>query len=158
MPLAVNDTYQNVFYDYVLDSIRDVLITEFNYGKIYIAPNIIFNDNFQIRIWGTKQEETDNLSGTEWQKEYSVEIILACINSNPNENFYKQFYQDSERIYQSLWNNLKGSYAKTVNSKTIHLIDGVVNNIEYEADEDEAIEGLHVANIDFSVLVNREDN
>ena len=64
MPLAVNDTYQNVFYDYVLDSIRDVLISEFNYGKIYIAPNILYKEPFQIRIWGLSQEETDDITGS----------------------------------------------------------------------------------------------
>ena len=158
MALAVNTTYQNVFYDYVLDSIRDTLITEFNYGKIYIAPNILHKDPFQIRIWGTNQEETDNLAGNEWQKQYFVEIELGAISQNPNEQFYKQFYQDSERIYQSLWNNFKGSYSKTVGSNTFHLIDGVVDGIEYTVDdEEEGIEGLHLATIDFNILANRPD-
>ena len=158
MPLAVNDTYQNVFYDYVLDSIRDVLISEFNYGKIYIAPNILYKEPFQIRIWGLSQEETDDITGSEWQKEYKIEIVLALINQSNNEQFFKQLYQDSERIYQSLWNNFKGSYAKTVSSKTLHLIDGALDSIEYEIDEEEEIDGLHVARIEFTVLVNREDN
>ena len=158
MALAINTTYQNVFYDYVLDSIRDTLTTEFNYGKIYIAPNILHKDPFQIRIWGTNQEETDNLAGNEWQKQYFVEIELGAISQNPNEQFYKQFYQDSERIYQSLWNNFKGSYSKTVGSNTFHLIDGVVDGIEYTIDdEEEGIEGLHLASIDFNILVNRAD-
>ena len=158
MALAVNTTYQNVFYDFVLDSIRDTLITEFNYGKIYIAPNILHKDPFQIRIWGTSQEETENLAGNEWQKQYSVEIVLGAISQNPNEQFYKQFYQDSERIYQSLWNNFKGSYSKTVGSNTFHLLNGVVEGIEYTIDdEEEGIEGLHLASIDFNILANRPD-
>ena len=158
MALAIDSTYQNVFYDFVLDSIRDVLISEFNYGKIYIAPNILHKDPFQIRICGTNQEETDNLSGNEWQKQYFVEIELGAISQNPNEQFYKQFYQDSERIYQSLWNNFKGSYSTTVGSNTFHLIDGVVDGIEYTIDdEDEGIEGLHLATIDFNILANRPD-
>jgi len=158
MVLAIDSTYQNVFYDFVLDSIRDTLITEFNYGKIYIAPNILHKDPFQIRIWGTSQEETDNLAGNEWQKQYFVQIVLGAISQNPNEQFYKQFYQDSERIYQSLWNNFKGSYSKTVSSNTFHLIDGVVDGIEYTIDnEDEGIEGLHLATIDFNILANRPD-
>ena len=158
MALAIDSTYQNVFYDYVLDSIRDTLTTEFNYGKIYIAPNILHKDPFQIRIWGTIQEETENLSGNEWQKQYFAEIVLGAISQNPNEQFYKQFYQDSERIYQSLWNNFKGSYSKTVGSNTFHLIDGVVDSIEYTIDEEEeGIEGLHLASIDFNILANRPD-
>ena len=158
MALAIDSTYQNVFYDFVLDSIRDTLTTEFNYGKIYISPNILHKDPFQIRIWGTNQEETDNLAGNEWQKQYFAQIVLGAISQNPNEQFYKQFYQDSERIYQSLWNNFKGSYSKTVGSNTFHLIDGVVDGIEYTIDdEDEGIEGLHLATIDFNILANRPD-
>ena len=157
MVLAVNTGYENVFYDVVLDSIRDTLITEFNYGKIYISPNIMHKDPFQIRLWGISQEETDNLAGNEWQKRYNLEIILCAISNNPNEQFYKQFYQDSERIYQCLWNNYKGAKSKTVGSKTMHLIDGVMENIEYGIDEDNDIEGLHTASIDFNILVNRAD-
>ena len=164
MPLAVNDTYQNVFYDYVLDSIRDVLISEFNYGKIYIAPNILYKEPFQIRIWGLSQEETDDITGSEWQKEYKIEIVLALINQSNNEQFFKQLYQDSERIYQSLWNNFKGSYSKTITfgddrSYEMILLNGIVSGIEYNIDEeDETIDGMHTAIIDFTVLVSREDN
>ncbi len=157
MPLRINNTYQNVFYDFVLDSIRDVLISEFNYGKIYIAPNILHKDPFQIRIWGLSQEETDNLANSEWQKLYNVEIVLGAISQNPNEQFYKQFYQDSERIYQVLWNNFKGSYSKTVSLNTFHLLNGIVEDIEYEIDEDDEIEGLHKATIGFNILANRSD-
>tara|TARA_R100000458_G_C8269865_1_gene244600 strand:+ start:2005 stop:2478 length:474 start_codon:yes stop_codon:yes gene_type:complete len=157
MALAVGTNYQNVFYDYVLDSIRDVLISEFDYGKIYIAPNILHKDPFQIRIWGLSQEETDNLANSEWQKLYSIEIVLGAISQNPNEQFYKQFYQDSERIYQSLWNNFKGSYSKTVGSRTIYFMDGNIEEIVYEIDEDDEIEGLHKATIGFNILANRED-
>ena len=158
MALAIDSTYQNVFYDYVLDSIRDTLTTEFNYGKIYIAPNILHKDPFQIRIWGTSQEETENLAGNEWQKQYFAEIVLGAISQNPNEQFYKQFYQDSERIYQSLWNTYNGSKVVTVNSNALTLLDGNIENIEYEIDdEEEGIEGLHLASIDFNILVNRPD-
>ena len=157
MPLRINNTYQNVFYDFVLDSIRDVLISEFNYGKIYIAPNILHKDPFQIRIWGLSQEETDDLMGNEWQKLYNVEIVLCSISRNPNEQFYKQFYQESERIYQVLWKNFKGSYSKTVSLNTFNLLNGVVEDIEYAIDEDDEIEGLHKATIGFNILANRPD-
>ena len=157
MPLRINNTYQNVFYDFVLDSIRDVLISEFNYGKIYIAPNILHKDPFQIRIWGISQEETDDLMGNEWQKLYNVEIVLCSISRNPNEQFYKQFYQESERIYQVLWKNFKGSYSKTVSLNTFNLLNGVVEDIEYAIDEDDEIEGLHKATIGFNILANRPD-
>ena len=35
MPLTLNTGYENIFYDVVLDGLRDILISEFNYGKIY---------------------------------------------------------------------------------------------------------------------------
>jgi hypothetical protein len=32
-------TYENVFFDYCLDPLRDIFISEYSYGKIYIAPD-----------------------------------------------------------------------------------------------------------------------
>ena len=52
MVLSINSTYQNVFYDFILDSIRDTLVTEYKYGKIYIAPEKKYDDPFSIRLWG----------------------------------------------------------------------------------------------------------
>jgi len=37
MPLVKDTSYQGVFFEYVLDGIRDILISEFTYGKVYIA-------------------------------------------------------------------------------------------------------------------------
>ena len=41
-------TYENVLYDFVMDPLRDLFITEYNYGKIYIAPSILNKDPFPL--------------------------------------------------------------------------------------------------------------
>ena len=53
MPLAINSTYQNVFYDFVLDSIRDTLTTEYSTATVNLAPHPQHHEPFSIKIWGT---------------------------------------------------------------------------------------------------------
>ena len=104
MALVKGSTYENVFYEYVLDGVRDLFISEFNNAKVYIAPTIQHADNFQIRLWGTNAT-TEEWGVTGWQKEYNVEVVLYMIEKNAREPFYKQLYGDSERLYQVLHNN-----------------------------------------------------
>ena len=155
MPLLINTTYQNVFYDFVIDSVRDTLITEFNYGKIYVAPEKLYDDPFSIRIWGTNHS-LDNYSAGEWVKEYSLDIVMFAKIEN-KEQSYKQFYADQERIFQSLWNTYKGSTAKTLNGVTIHLTSGFANDIEILTPEETDEENLYSANFSFTILANRSD-
>ena len=44
-------SYTNIFFDYCLDPLRDLFITEYSYGKIYIGPELKFNEPFQVRLW-----------------------------------------------------------------------------------------------------------
>ena len=155
MGLSINSTYQNVFYDFILDSIRDTLVTEYNYGKIYIAPEKKYDDPFSIRLWGINHS-LENYSAGEWTKEYSVDIVLYS-KLDDNEQAYKQFYADQERIFQSLWNTYKGVVAKTVESVTIHLSTGLVNDIEILTPEDTEEENLFQANFSLTILANRTD-
>lgn len=155
MPLSLNSTYQNVAYDFVLDSIRDTLITEYNYGKIYISPEKKFDDAFSIRLWASGQTLTDYSAG-EWVKEYSVEISLYS-KLDDNEHAYKQFYADQERVFQILWNTYKGVVAKTVESVTIHLTSGFAEEIEILTPEDTEEESLFQANFAFTIKANRTD-
>ena len=158
MALALNSTYQNVFYDYVLDDIRDSLVSEFGAARVYIAPEIKHKDTFQIRIWGTSSGETERITNSEWQKQYNIDIVVYGIDKNGDERFYKQFYQDTERVYQSLWNNYKGGKEVTVSTVALTLLDGTVENIEYLVGEEDAeIDGLHQAVISFNILAQRED-
>ena len=159
MALNIDSTYQNIFYDYVLDDIRDTLVTEFGASaRVYISPEIKYQTNLQVRIWGTSSEETDRITSSMWQKRYNVDIVVYSVNKNTDERFYKQFYQDSERVYQLLWNNYKGAKQVTVSSTALTLLDGNVESIEYLiGDEDDEVDGLHQAIITFNILVNRED-
>ena len=155
MSLTLNSTYQNVFYDFVLDSIRDTLITEYKYGKVYIAPEMQYDEPFSIRLWGTRHS-IDNYSAGEWVKEYNVDLVLYS-KVDKNEQSYKQFYADQERIFQSLWNTYKGTVDKTVSSVTIHLTTGMANEIEILTPEDTEIEGLFSAVFSFTIFANRTD-
>jgi len=156
MALVYNTDYQGVFYDYALDGVRDILISEYNYGKIYIAPNIMHKDPFQIRIWGNSAS-TELMVANEWQKEYQIDIVMYFIEQNPSEQFYKQLYNDAERLYQVMFNNKQKSI--TVGSKTLKWLDGVISNMainELSPDEEE-IEGLNSISFSFSCNINRDN-
>ena len=157
-------TYENVFYDYVMDPLRDLFIAEYNYGKIYIAPSILHQDPFSIRIWGNSAE-TNEYYASAWQKQYNVEISLYEIETNPGEAYFKQFYNDIERIYQLLFANAKTNSTSVTgsgnnSSSVTHVwIDGVCEEFvinEFEEGEDE-IEGLNVCKFIFNCKIMRED-
>ena len=149
-------TYENVFFDYCLDPLRDIFISEYSYGKIYIAPEIQHKDPFSIRLWGTSAS-TEIYVASGWQQQYNVEIALYEIETRPGEEFYKQFYNDAERIYQLLFNNK--SKTTTVDSITHTWIDGVCEGYtinEFVGGEEE-IEGLNTVKYEFNCKIIRED-
>ena len=149
-------TYENVFFNYCLDPLRDLFISEYTYGKIYIAPGIMHKDPFSIRLWGLSAE-SEMYVASAWQKQYNVEISLYEVETNAGEDFYKQFYNDAERIYQLLFNNK--SKSTTVGSTTHTWIDGVCEGFtinEFEGEEEE-MEGLNVAKFVFNCKIIRED-
>ena len=157
-------SYENVFYDFVMDPLRDLFITEYNYGKIYIAPNIQHQDPFSIRIWGGSAETSEYLASA-WQKQYNVEVALYEIETNPGEAYFKQFYADIERLYQLLFTNAK-TKATTVTVKsgntagpvTHTWIDGVCEGVAInEFTEEEAeIKNLNVCRFIFNCKIMRE--
>ena len=157
-------TYENVFYDYVMDPLRDLFITEYNYGKIYISPSILHKDPFSIRIWGDSAETNEYFTST-WQKQYNVEVSLYEIETNPGEAYFKQFYNDIERIYQLLFANAKTNSTAVTgsgnnSSAVTHVwIDGVCEDftINEFVGEEEAIEGLNVCRYTFNCKIMRED-
>ena len=126
MALVKGSTYEGVFYDYVLDGVRDLFISEFNNAKVYIAPKILHPDNFQIRIWGPSAS-TNEWWAESWQKEYDVDVCLYMIEKNAREIFYKQLYGDAERLYQVLHNNK--TLSKTVGSTTLTWINGKADDL-----------------------------
>ena len=157
-------TYENVFYDFVMDPLRDLFITEYAYGKIYIAPSILHQEPFSIRIWGNSAETEEYFTST-WQKQYNVEVSLYEIETNPGEAYYKQFYNDIERIYQLLFANAKNksttiSGSGNNSSSVTHVwIDGVCEGFtinDFEEDEEE-IEGMNVCKFIFNCKITRVD-
>ena len=156
MPLALNTNYENVFYDVVLDGVRDLLITEWNYGKIYIAPELKYKDPFSIRLWGT-EAETEIFNASEWQKTYNVEIFMYHINTSPTEIFYKQIYQDAERLNQVIFNNQTKTITVGGRAFTWIAAEIITMDINPEDETEENVEGLHSVNLSFSCLVNREN-
>ena len=148
-------TYDNVWFDFILDPIRDFFIAEYNYGKIYIAPSILHQDPFSIRIWGNSNE-TISYNQSECVKRYSNEISLYEIETNPKESFYKQFLNDSERIYQLLFS--KNYVSTTVGSTTLNYYDGVVDSMEINefTGIEEGIDGLNVCRFIFNITLSRE--
>ena len=157
-------TYENVFYDFVMDPLRDLFITEYNYGKVYIAPAILHQDPFSIRIWGNSSETNEYLANA-WQKQYNVEVSLYEIETNPGEAYYKQFYNDIERIYQLLFANAKTKSTTVTgsgnnSSSVTHVwIDGVCEGFtinDFEEDEEE-IEGMNVCKFIFNCKITRVD-
>ena len=147
-------SYDNVWFDYILDPIRDFFISEYSYGKIYIAPSILHKDPFSIRIWGNSTE-TISYNQNEWVKQYINEISLYEIETNPGESFYKQFLNDSERIYQLLFT--KNNLSTTVGSTTLNYYDGTVESMTVNdfVDEEDGIEGLNVCRFEFNVTLSR---
>ena len=160
-PLKINTTttgegYHNVFYEWVLAGLKSTLNNEFSGAQVYIAPNILEGSYpFSIRLWGESAEVVQEFTGA-WQKEYNTSISLYFIEKNANENFYKQFYADMEHIHQVIFNNK--TLSVTVDSKTFTWIDGVAGETEINdfRDNESTIDGLHVARIEFSCLVERE--
>jgi len=158
-------TYENVLYDFVMDPLRDLFITEYNYGKIYIAPSILHQDPFSIRIWGN-DATTEQYMSSAWQKQYNVEIALYEIETNPGEIYFKQFYNDIERIYQLLFTNAKaksttlsGGSGSNTSSVTHKWLDGVCEDFtinEFVGEED-TIEGLNVCRYTFNCKITRVD-
>ena len=157
-------TYENVFFDYVMDPLRDLFISEYNYGKIYISPSILHKDPFSIRIWGNSAE-TEVTAASTWHKQYNIEISLYEIETNPGETYFKQFYSDIERIYQLLFANAKTKSTTVTgsgnnsSSVTHTWIDGVCEDftINEFVGEEEAIEGLNVCRYTFNCKIMRED-
>ena len=142
-------TYENVFFNFVLDPLRDLFIAEYAYGNIYIAPSIIHQVPFSIRIWGLSADKSEYVVDGH-ARVYNVEVALYMIEANPGEEFYKQFYNDGERVHQLMFENKTTS--TTVGSTTLNWSDGSVNSMVInDLDDDEsAIEGLHSVKFDFS--------
>ena len=150
LKLGTADGYDNIYYTYILREIRGFLLDSSNFGGIYISPKIEPNISQSIRLWGDNVV-TEESWNDKYIKNYSVDINLYMKINNINENFYKVFYQESERVYQLMYNNKKSS------NSTLAYYAGEVSEIVYNEFEDEEseIDGLFKANFQFNCLVDR---
>ena len=150
MALVLDTSYNNVFYTNVLAKLRSIITTD-RACTVYISPFYRDQGSYSIRLWGASVE-TDELFSSEWRNLYTTEITLYSMGDD-DERFYEQFYSDSERLYQLLYNNKESGTA------TFSWYDGVVGSIvfdDFSGDED-AVDSLHVARFSFSCRIDRAD-
>ena len=151
MALVLDTSYSNVFYTNVLAKLRSIITTD-RACTVYISPDYKDHGSYSIRLWGSSAE-TDVLLASEWRRLYNVVIALYSTGEDGDEAFYEQFYSDSERLYQLLYNNTENGAA----SYPWH--DGVIGDVSYDEFEGDevAVDGLHVARFSFSCRISRAD-
>ena len=144
-------TYENIFFNCVIDPLRDIMQTEYSGMKVYVAPEIDtkFNASVSMRLWGTSAEKSEYVVDAH-ARVYNVDIALYMMQMNPGETFYKKLYNDGERLHQLIFENKTKS--TTVGSTTLQWSDASINDMVVgDMDEAEAeIEGLHTIKLDFS--------
>ena len=144
-------TFENIFFNYVLDPLRDIMQSEYTGMKVYVAPEIDtkYSANVSMRLWGTSAEKSEYVVDGH-SRVYNVDVALYMMQMNPNETFYKKLYNDGERLHQLIFENK--TKKTTVGSTTLQWADASINNLVIgEMDEEESeIEGLHTIKLDFS--------
>lgn len=144
-------TYENIFFNFVIDPLRDIMQTEYTGMKIYVAPEIdtSYKANVSMRLWGTSAEKSEYVVDAH-SRVYNVNIAFYMKQMNPNEIFYKKLYNDGERLHQLIFENK--TKKTTVDSTTLQWADASINSMVIgEMDDIESeIEGLHTIKLDFS--------
>ena len=144
-------TYENIFFNFVIDPLRDMMQSEYSGMKVYVAPEIDtkYNANVSMRLWGTSAEKSEYVVDAH-SRVYNVNIAFYMKQMNPNEIFYKKLYNDGERLHQLIFENK--TKKTTVDSTTLQWADASINSMVIgEMDDIESeIEGLHTIKLDFS--------
>ena len=144
-------TYENIFFNFVIDPLRDIMQSEYSGMKVYVAPEIDtkYSASVSMRLWGTSASKSEYMVDAH-ARVYNVDIALYIKHMNPNEIFYKKLYNDGERLHQLIFENKTKS--TTVGSTTLQWADGSINDMVInDLDEAESeIEGLHTIKLDFS--------
>ena len=151
MALVLGTTYDNVFYDNVLNKMRSIIVTD-RACSVYISPTYKDMGSYSIRLWGSGME-TDLMMANEWRKLYTMELALYSMGEDNDERFYEQLYSDAERLYQLLFNN------KSNGAASFPWHDGEVGEVVFDefVDDEADIDGLHVAKFSFSCRLSRAD-
>ena len=144
-------TYENIFFDFVLDPLRDMMRSEYTGMTVYVAPTIEtkYSANVSMRLWGTSAEKSEYIVDGH-SRVYNVDVALYVMQMNPNERFYKKLYNDGERLHQLIFENK--TKKTTVGSTTLQWADASIENmiINDLDDEESEIEGLHTIKMEFS--------
>ena len=144
-------TYENVFFNFVIDPLRDIMRTEYAGMTVYVAPTIEtkYSANVSMRLWGTSAEKSEYIVDGH-SRVYNVDVALYVLQMNPNERFYKKLYNDGERLHQLIFENK--TKKTTVGSTTLQWADASIENmiINDLDDEESEIEGLHTIKMEFS--------
>ena len=144
-------TYENIFFNFVLDPLRDMIQSEYSGMKVYVAPeiDIKYKASVSMRLWGTGAEKSEYVVDAH-ARVYNVDIALYMMQMNPNETFYKKLYNDVERLHQLIFENK--TKKTTVGSTTLQWSDGAINGmvINHLDDVEADVEGLHSVKLDFS--------
>ena len=144
-------TYENIFFDFVLDPLRDMMRSEYAGMTVYVAPTIEtkYSANVSMRLWGTSAEKSEYIVDGH-SRVYNVDVALYVMQMNPNERFYKKLYNDGERLHQLIFENK--TKKTTVGSTTLQWADASIENmiINDLDDEESEIEGLHTIKLQFS--------
>ena len=76
-------TYENIFFNFVLDPLRDIMIAEYPGMKVYVAPeiDIKYNANVSMRLWGTSAEKSEYVVDAH-ARVYNAEIALYMLQMN----------------------------------------------------------------------------
>ena len=144
-------TYENIFFVFVLDPLRDMMRSEYAGMTVYVAPTIEtkYSANVSMRLWGTSAEKSEYIVDGH-SRVYNVDVALYVMQMNPNERFYKKLYNDGERLHQLIFENK--TKKTTVGSTTLQWADASIENmiINDLDDEESEIEGLHTIKLQFS--------
>lgn len=144
-------TYENIFFDFVIDPLRDMMRSEYAGMTVYVAPTIEtkYSANVSMRLWGTSAEKSEYIVDGH-SRVYNVDVALYVMQMNPNERFYKKLYNDGERLHQLIFENK--TKKTTVGSTTLQWADASIENmiINDLDDEESEIEGLHTIKMEFS--------
>ena len=144
-------TYENIFFDFVIDPLRDMMRSEYAGMTVYVAPTIEtkYSANVSMRLWGTGAEKSEYIVDGH-SRIYNVDVAIYVMQMNPNERFYKKLYNDGERLHQLIFENK--TKKTTVGSTTLQWADASIENmiINDLDDEESEIEGLHTIKMEFS--------
>ena len=132
-------TYESIFFDFVLDPLRDMMRSEYAGMTVYVAPTIEtkYSANVSMRLWGTSAEKSEYIVDGH-SRVYNVDVALYVMQMNPNERFYKKLYNDGERLHQLIFENK--TKKTTVGSTTLQWADASIENMIINDLDDEESE------------------